>query len=105
MTSEWTIPEFASVLDRRVRMNLQSRATAERCFGLFEQWIAGINLLSATRADFETAARFVRTVPGLRAPDGLHLAVQSGHGNLALMTLDTAMAKAARRLGLQVGRL
>ena len=105
VTSEWTIPEFASVLVRRVRMSLQSRAAAERSFGLFEQWLPDIGVLSPTRADFDAAARFVRTVSGLRAPDALHLAVQSAHGNLALMTLDAGMSKAARSLGLQVGRL
>lgn len=104
LTAEWTIPEFASVLARRVRMKLLNGAAAESAFRLFEQWLGAVRLLAPTRAEFDAAARFVRTIPGLRAPDALHLAVQSAHGKPALMTLDSGMAKAAVKLGLQIGR-
>lgn len=103
-TAEWTIPEFASVLARRVRMKLQNRGAADQAFRLFEQWLGGIDVLAPTRADFDMAARFVRIVPGLRAPDALHLAMQGSRSDLALMTLDAAMAQAARSLNLKVGR-
>jgi predicted nucleic acid-binding protein len=104
-TSDWTIPEFASVLARRVRMKQQSRAMADKAFDLFERWIAGVSMLSPARADYDAAARHVRSISGLRAPDALHLAMQSTQANLTLMTFDVGMAKAARRLGLAVGRL
>ena len=104
-TSDWTIPEFASVLARRVRMKLQSRATADTAFALFERWLAGVSVLTPTRAEFDVAARYVRNDTGLRAPDALHLAMQGTQPALTLMTLDVRMAKSAQRLGLAVGRL
>ena len=100
--SQWTRVEFSSLLAREVRIGGLDRRAARDADAQFETIIAeSFAILPLDDADCELAKRFIqRYETGLRRGDALHLAVAANHRAEAIYTLDRALLKAGRTLGL-----
>lgn len=102
--SEWVKTEYASALSikhRRGDLNDIEFAGAHRAFA--RVCAAGPIWFDVERPDFLTAAGYCADpAAGLRAGDGLHLAVAVRTRCEALFSLDTLMNLTAKRLGLRV---
>ena len=98
--SDWVICEFSSALSVKMRtgqINAAQRAGALTSFA--QLWGSSISVLSVSRAQFRTAARFADQHPlGLRSPDALHLAICADQG-ATLCTLDQPLSQAGASLG------
>jgi len=105
-TSHWTRVEFASTLAREVRLGNFNQPTADGIERDFDTLISdSFELLLPTADDFETAKAYLRQYEsGLRGGDALHLAIAANRNAKTIYTLDIAMIKAGRMLGLTVER-
>lgn len=94
--------EFASALSLKQRTGQLDAAQAATALTLFSATFEqACQRVSVEEADFALAARLVADpAGGLRAGDALHLAMAARQG-LALVTLDSILAKAALRFGVQ----
>ncbi len=96
VTSDWCLTEFASALSLKVRAGQLTARQANAVHDAFEIWIAGgIRLLEVSRNAFRHGATLVRSMPGLRAGDALHLAVMLELGIKDFATLDKGLAEKA----------
>lgn len=104
--SGWVQTEFASVLSMKQRIGHLDALQAAEAMTLFSSTIEqACRRVSVEEADFALAARLVAdAATGLRAGDALHLAMAARQG-LALVTLDSILAKAAVRFGVQAQML
>ena len=100
--SGWVQAEFASALSMKQRMGHLDAAQAAEVMTLFSASVEqACRRVSIEEADFALAARLVADPSsGLRAGDALHLAMAARQG-LALVTLDSILAQAAVRFGVQ----
>lgn len=103
--SHWGRVEFCSVLARKVRTGELDAEGAKRADARFENMMGDLfAVILPTADDFTLAKRFLMQVEtGLRAGDALHLAVAGNHGAKAIYSLDRAMIKAGKILGLPIG--
>jgi uncharacterized protein len=102
--SRWTQVEFASVLARDVRMGIIEGEQALAAEALFEEVVGeSFVVLLPGAEDYDLARRYVqRYETRLRAGDALHLAIAANHRVEEVYSLDQAMVKAGRVLGLPV---
>ena len=102
-TSLWTRVELASLLARRQRMGDFDGEQAARIRAALDRVLGeSLHLLVPTPEDFVTAADLLRDyASGLRAGDALHLAVARNRGPMPILTLDRALVKGAKRLGIE----
>lgn len=102
--SHWTRVEFSSLLAREVRMGGLVVQAAVKADAQFEDMVAGsFFILLPSAEDFTLAKGFLGNHKyGLRAGDALHLAVARNHRAEAVFSLDKAMIKAGKNLGLPV---
>lgn len=100
--SGWVQTEFASALASKQRVGQLDAIQAAEVMTLFSATIEqACRRVSVQEADFALAARLVTdTASDLRAGSALHLAMAAREG-LALVTLDSTLAKAALRFGVQ----
>jgi hypothetical protein len=99
--SAWTTLEFASAIAGRVRAgDVTDRDGREAVQALRHLADASFVQLTPIQSDFEAAQMLVEQFrSGLRAGDGLHLAI-AHRVSARVFTLDRVMEKAARALGL-----
>lgn len=104
--SDWVVTEFSGALSVKVRtgqLTAMHRADALAVFVSLTQ--ASFALLSVSRLDFQTAARFAdQYATGLRAGDALHLAIAANHG-ARMYSLDHQLVQAAQSLGVSASFL
>ena len=100
ISAAWCVTEFASALSIKQRTGQIHKAQAEDVWQRFERQCANdLRLLHVSPAAFHHAATLIHEpLHGLRAGDGLHLAVAMEAGVAAVATLDENFAKNARRL-------
>ncbi|MEJ0017665.1 MAG: type II toxin-antitoxin system VapC family toxin [Acetobacteraceae bacterium] len=101
--SELAAAEVASALSRLVRMGHLTGPDATERLADFDGWRAsGTESADLDAHDCRLAHNFVRRFDlMLRAPDALHVAI-CRRLDLALVTLDQRLARAARALGVTV---
>ena len=102
--SHWTRVEFASLLAREVRMGSLDGRTARDADDRFETMVTESFLVLLPNADdFDLARSYVRRhETGLRAGDALHLAIAKNRRAERVYSLDKALLKAGKALGLPV---
>jgi hypothetical protein len=100
--SHWTCVEFASLLARRVRMQLLTESQALETMKMFEEGIAeSFYVIVPTEDDFKLATQLLQHHhTGLRGGDALHLAISQNHGASCLYTLDRGLISAASILNI-----
>lgn len=100
--SGWVQAEFASALSLKQRVGQLDAEQAATVLTLFSATLdQACQRVNVEEGDFALAARLVADPSsGLRAGDALHLAMAARQG-LALVTLDSILAKAAVRFGVQ----
>ena len=100
VSSDWIVVEFAralSIKERSGSLSAKDAKAAWRSFGAFCR--SGLRLGTVSRRAFEEAARMARQPAyGLRSGDALHLAVAREISASTIATLDTTMARRAKRL-------
>src|SRR5271165_1048216 len=103
-TSHWTEVEFASLLARHVRMGAIQGEEARETDAVFNKIVRrSFVVLALTAEDCDLARRYLHKYETrLQAGDALHLAIAGNRGADAIYTLDKAMIKAGRVLGLPV---
>jgi predicted nucleic acid-binding protein len=99
LMSDWTLTEAAAGLSQKQRMRVISAEEHKHAAeALHRQLVEAYEVVPVTRQDFRLAARFAgRAETGLRAGDGLHLAIASAAG-AKLVTLDKKQAHAGEML-------
>jgi len=100
VSSDWLLTEFASAISIKVRTGQLSAVAAKGVHKEFQLLASsGLRLAPVSRAAFKTAADLAQAhLHGLRAGDALHLAVAQDIGAKTIATLDSIMAKHAKRL-------
>lgn len=103
--SHWTRVEFSSLLAREVRMGGLSAEAAREADMRFEAMVEeSFAVILPNGDDFGLAKEYLAHYDtGLRAGDALHLATAKNHGAEAIYSLDKALLRAGRMLGVQVG--
>ncbi|EAR21963.1 type II toxin-antitoxin system VapC family toxin [Nitrococcus mobilis] len=104
--SDWVVTEFSGALSVKVRTGQLSAAHRADALAVFVSLTqASFALLSASRLDFQTAARFAdQYATGLRAGDAPHLAIAANHG-AQVYSLDRQLLQAAKPLGVSAAFL
>jgi uncharacterized protein len=102
--SRLTEVEVSSLLARDVRMRVIPADEARDADAFFDDIVReSFFVLLPGADDYALARRYLRAYEtGLRAGDALHLAIAGNHQAEAIYTLDNAMIKAGKILGLPV---
>ena len=102
-SAAWCVTEFASALGIKQRTGQLTKIQAQAAWVQFERMCANdLQLLPVEATTFHKAAMLTMdAAAGLRAGDALHLACAMEAKAQGLMTLDTVMAKNAKRLKLK----
>jgi uncharacterized protein len=95
--------EFSAVIARRVRTRDLRPGEAKTAFANFDLWSARqTRIVEIESKDVATAVTLMRRLDfPLRTPDALHIAIAQ-RIDCALLTFDTAMARVARAIGVEV---
>ncbi|MBR0554985.1 type II toxin-antitoxin system VapC family toxin [Ciceribacter sp. L1K23] len=98
--SGWTITEFSSAVAIKIRTRQIDTSQRQAALTAFNRLLStSLNVLQVNASDYLAAARFCdREELGLRAGDGLHVAVAM-YGGLSLATLDVKLAEACTAFG------
>jgi predicted nucleic acid-binding protein len=101
MVSDFAAAEFASSVNRFVRMGILDMHQASAVFSIFDTWRDRSAFFCKTEpGDVETADALLRRLDlPLRTPDALNIAVAQ-RLDLPLATFDIRMARSAEILGL-----
>jgi predicted nucleic acid-binding protein len=104
--SHWTRVEFSSLVAREVRMGGLEREAAREVDAQFEAVVTeSFLVLVPTADDFRLAKEYLGDHDtGLRAGDALHLAIAENNRAEAIYSLDNAMLRAGKILGLPVSK-
>ena len=102
-SAAWCVTEFSSALGIKQRTGQLTKLQAQAAWVQFERMCANdLQLLPVEATTFHKAAMLTMdAAAGLRAGDALHLACAMETKAQGLMTLDTVMAKNAKRLKLK----
>ena len=102
--SHWTRIEFSSLLAREVRMGGLDSRVARDADTQFDALVAESFIVLLPNADdFALARQNLQTYEaGLRAGDALHLAIAANRRADAFYSLDNALLKAGKLLGVPV---
>ncbi len=102
-SAAWCVTEFASALGIKQRTGQLTPAQAQTAWAQFERMCANdLQLLPVEPSHFHQAATLCMDVSAaLRAGDALHLACAIAARATGLITLDSVMAKNAKRLKLK----
>ncbi len=102
-SAAWCVTEFASALGIKQRTGQLTAEQAHTAWAQFERMCANdLQLLPVEPGHFHQAAKLCEDVSAaLRAGDALHLACAIGARATGLITLDSVMAKNAKRLKLK----
>ena len=102
-SAAWCVTEFASALGIKQRTGQLTKIQAQAAWVQFERMCANdLQLLPVEATTFHKAAMLTMdAAAGLRAGDALPLACAMEAKAQGLMTLDTVMAKNAKRLKLK----
>jgi len=101
-TSAWTKVEFSSLVARKLRMGDLDEREADEVRAELDRMLAeSYQVLLPSAADYGLAAELLKNhKTGLRAGDGLHLAVAQNQGAHKVLSLDMGMIKAAKQFGI-----
>ncbi len=104
VSSAWCVTEFASALSIKQRTGELDEAAALVAWQQFERLCANdLQLLTIEPATYHNAAILALDASSnLRAGDALHLAAAHDSKAVSMATLDTTLAKSARRNGMEV---
>ena len=102
--SHWTRVEFSSLIAREVRMGGLNAKAAAQANARFEVMVdESFSVLLPNARDFDLAKEYLgRFETGLRAGDALHLAIARNHRAEVIYSLDKALLKAGKTLGLSM---
>lgn len=102
VSSAWCVTEFASALGIKQRTGELDEAAALVAWQQFERLCANdLQLLTIDPSTYHRAAILaLEAGSGLRAGDALHLAVAHDSKVMKMATLDTVLAKNAKRHGM-----
>ena len=103
VVSDFAAAEFASAINRQVRMHRLTVAEGREALANFDTWTAqnagGVGIVAA---DIALASAFLRRLDfNLRTPDAIHIAMVQRLG-AELATFDERMAECALALGAKV---
>jgi uncharacterized protein len=98
--SDWVVTEFSAALSIKLRTGQILVAERADSLAAFARLCTdGLAVLSVSRAQFRTAARFAdQHTSGLRGSDALHLAICADQGAV-LCTLDRRLSEACATMG------
>ncbi len=102
-SAAWCVTEFASALGIKQRTGQLTESQAQTAWVLFERICANdLHLLPVETMSFHKAALMTMdAAAGLRAGDALHLACAIEANAQGIVTLDTVLAKNAKRFKLK----
>ena len=98
--------EFASLLSRKFKAKEMDEADAHRTLTALDRHLdtEALRMISIIVTDFRQATEWIMAMKhSLRAPDAIHLAAAARH-DAVFWTLDQALAKAAKWVGLKTRR-
>ncbi len=107
VSAMWCVTEFASALGIKQRTSQITETEGQEAWQRFERLCASdLQLLPVEPATFHRAAVLtLDATTGLRAGDSLHLAVALEAKAKSLATLDSVLAKNARKMKLKLTAL
>ncbi len=99
-SSDWLLPEFSIAMSIKVRSSQLSAAEAQAVHEEFKELASGgLRLAPVNRSAYLLAADMTQDYRyGLLAGDALHLAMAQEMSAQSIPTLDTLMARNAKRL-------
>ena len=106
MISPLVRAEFASLLSKKYKAKEMDEADARQTMTALDRHLSTrtLHIVSIGYHDFEQATEWIMAMKHpLRAPDAIHLAV-AARQDAVLWTLDQALARAARWIGLKTRR-
>jgi len=103
LVSDFAVVEFASAINKLVRMDMLTTSVGQGVFVDFDAWRRrAVTHVSVEGRDLATADDYLRRLDlNLRTGDAIHIAVAARVG-ASLATFDLRMAQVAARLGVEI---